>query len=83
MNSCNTDIFSSNYYHLQSVRFELNRQYDRLPSQQQQKTNQLKNTKEKNQVLVVYDKMQCCIGGDRVVNEIWYMKRVNQVSWPL
>ena len=23
MNSCNTDIFSSNYYHLQSVRFEL------------------------------------------------------------
>ena len=24
MNSCNTDIFFSNYYHLQSVRFELN-----------------------------------------------------------
>ena len=23
MNSCNTDIFFSNYYHLQSVRFEL------------------------------------------------------------
>ena len=22
MNSCNTDIFFSNYYHLQSVRFE-------------------------------------------------------------
>ena len=22
MNSCNTDIFCSNYYHLQSVRFE-------------------------------------------------------------
>ena len=24
MNSCNTDIFFSNYYHLQSVRFEYN-----------------------------------------------------------
>ena len=24
MNSCNTDIFFSTYYHLQSVRFELN-----------------------------------------------------------
>ena len=23
MNSCNTDIFFSNYYHLQSVRFEM------------------------------------------------------------
>ena len=27
MNSCNTDIFSSNYYHLQSDRFEL-KSYD-------------------------------------------------------
>ena len=24
MNSCKTDIFFSNYYHLQSVRFEMN-----------------------------------------------------------
>ena len=28
MNSCNTDIFFSNYYHLQSVRFELHSQFD-------------------------------------------------------
>ena len=27
MNSCNTDIFFSNYYHLLSVRFELNLVY--------------------------------------------------------
>ena len=27
MNSCNTDIFFSNYYHLLSVRFELNTFY--------------------------------------------------------
>ena len=27
MNSCNTDIFFSNYYHWQSVRFELHRDF--------------------------------------------------------
>ena len=28
MNSCNTDIFFSNYYHWQSVRFEFRLQYE-------------------------------------------------------
>ena len=28
MNSCNTDIFFSNYYHWQSVRFEFNNNYE-------------------------------------------------------
>ena len=31
MNSCNTDIFFSHYYHLQSVRFELRAIGDLLP----------------------------------------------------
>ena len=34
------------------------------------KTLQLKNTKENKQVLIVSDIMWCCIGGDRVMNEI-------------
>ena len=38
--------------------------YDKLPSQKRQKTDQLKNTKQKRQVAVVSDKMWCCIGGD-------------------
>ena len=29
INSCNTDIFFSNYYHLQSVRFELRVQFSK------------------------------------------------------
>ena len=30
MNSCNTDIFFSNYYHLQSVRFEYTGSYEQI-----------------------------------------------------